>query len=86
MLNNLNSHKDLPYMIKKTIADHLGVDLQDVNEEDAFFNDLHMNPTELYDLIETFSKDGYDIVPEEVANCETVSDLIDLIATKEDIK
>ncbi|MDO8504071.1 MAG: acyl carrier protein [bacterium] len=65
--------------IKETIAQAVGLDVLDLEEEAIIKEDLGIEPAALSDLLETLKQDlGIDIPPEELNEIETVGELVDL--------
>lgn len=77
------TNEELEKRIKGIIADLIGVDPEDVNPEDTFENDLSMSATELTELSQSLQKNDIDVGIEELAEFETVSELIEHIASEE---
>jgi len=71
--------KDIDSLIKETIAEQLGVDVEDVSADDSFSDDLHMGPIELSELIEGLKKKGIDATRINLSDVVTVSELIELL-------
>lgn len=65
--------------IKETIAQSVGLDVLDLEEEASIKEDLGIEPASLSDLLETMKQDlGIDIPPEELEEIETVGEFVDL--------
>ncbi len=65
--------------IKETIAQSVGLDVADLEEEASIKEDLGIEPASFSDLLETFKQDlGIDIPPEELTDIKTVGELIEL--------
>lgn len=65
--------------IKQTIAQSVGLDVLDLEEEASIKEDLGIEPASFSDLLETLKQDlGIDIPPEELTEVETVGELIEL--------
>jgi len=69
--------------IKQLISDKTGMELDEVNEDSYFEDDLNMGQMDLVDLItdleEIYQTDG---LMEEKDEMETVQDLIDILIEK----
>jgi acyl carrier protein len=66
------------------LALHLGVEPEDINDEDSLREDLHMNPIDLADFTQTL-EENYDTSKLDLANIETVEDLTDALSLHTDI-
>ena len=76
------------HLIKELLAEHIGVDANDIDEEDSFYEDLHMGPADLTDFIQTLSQSGIDIESIDLTKLESLGDLLESISetNKPDIK
>ena len=74
---------DKKAQIIKLLSENIGVEPEDVAEDDAFFEDLHMNPMELSDFIHSLEPLNYDISHLNLAEVETVSDLLEALGAVE---
>lgn len=85
-LNQTNKNmEDINYKskIKKLLAEHLGIDITDINDTDSLTADLHMEPTDVSDFIKTLEDEGFDISKIELTEVETFEDLLDSLAGNE---
>lgn len=69
--------------IKKLLADYLGVELEDINEDDTLLEDLHMSASDLSEFVETLKSEGADTSSLIIEDIETVSDIIESITSEE---
>jgi len=69
--------------IKELLAQHLGLEPEDINEDDSLGGDLHMSATDLANFVETLGDEGIDTSPLDLPNIETVSDLIESLISEE---
>lgn len=69
--------------IIKLLSEHIGVEPEDISDDDAFPTDLHMNPTELSDFVHSLESLNYDISHLNLAEVETVSDLLEALGAVE---
>lgn len=67
------------------LSTHLGVDRDDVAEDDSFREDLHMNAVEIADFASVLEKNDLVISPEELTKLTTVGELLEFFETDEDI-
>ena len=65
--------------IIEMLSTHLGVDVEDITPEDTFADDLRMNSVSLSDFGYLLENRGFSITPEEIAEFNTVGELIDYI-------
>ncbi|OGM18450.1 hypothetical protein A2686_02490 [Candidatus Woesebacteria bacterium RIFCSPHIGHO2_01_FULL_38_10] len=83
MNKNKNSKDTLTNQIKKILAEYLGVDEEDIKEEDLLTEDLHMNATELSDLLQILYDKGVITKDIDLTEIETVEELIEVISSQE---
>lgn len=65
--------------IKRELADFLGVDMEDVEDESSLREDLHMNAANLTDFMEILTKAGYDTTSLDLTEVETFLDLVEAL-------
>jgi acyl carrier protein len=71
--------KDMGTKVRELVAEHLGVETDDISIEDSFSNDLHMGPTELSELIEKLESMEVDTTKIDLTEIETISELIETL-------
>ena len=75
--------KDVGAMVKKIVADHLGVDEQKVTEEASFIDDLGADSLDTVELVMAFEEEfGSEISDSEAEKILTVGDAIKFIENK----
>lgn len=74
---------DKKSQIIKKLAEHIGVEPEDIDNDDAFLTDLHMNPTELSDFVHSLTSLDLDISRLNLTEIETVSDLLEALGAVE---
>lgn len=74
---------DLFESVKEALADQIGVEPSDIQDEDSFKEDLHMRATDLSDFMGTLSKMGIDTTKLDFAEIETVNDFIEYLNSQE---
>ena len=63
--------------IRKQLADFLGVEAEDIDDESILSEDLHMNSANLTDFTESLVDEGYDTSRIDLTEIETFLDLVD---------
>lgn len=71
--------KDLRKKIKETLAKQLGVEPDDIEEDDTFKVDLHMNPVDLTDFAHSLGKLGINSESLDFNEIESLADLFENI-------
>lgn len=69
--------------IKSLLAEHIGVEAEDIKDEDSFSIDLHMGPAELVDFSENLKKMGLDMSQIDFSTTETVGELLEALSIYE---
>lgn len=69
--------------IKRELADYLGVDMEDIEDETEFTTDLHMDAVMLTDFMEILVKAGYDVSQLDFNEIETFLDLVEALTAHE---
>ncbi len=67
--------------IKAMIAEQIGVDVGDLNDDDSFSEDLHMSPAEFSDFLGSLSVLGVDAHSMEIPSTSTVEELIEAVSS-----
>jgi len=69
--------------IKAKIAEQIGVDVEDINDDDSFAEDLHMSAAEFSDFLGSLSELGVaDAHSLELTTDSTVEELVDAVASQ----
>lgn len=71
--------KTIRNQVIKSLADHLGVEPEDIDDEDSLTSDLHMRATDLTDFIESLQEVNSDAGNIDLTQIETVGELIDAL-------
>lgn len=70
-------------LVKTELADFLGVDLEDIEDESSLEVDLHMKASDLADFMEILRRMDMDTTSVNLADIETFLDLIEALTTRE---
>lgn len=65
--------------IKRILAQFIGVDTDDINDDDSLKIDLHMNPVDLTDFNQKLIEAGFDTEALEFSEIETLNDLCEIL-------
>lgn len=65
--------------IKKLLVEHLGIEIEDVTDDDSLKEDLHMNPVDLTDFNQKLITAGYDTEKVDFSEIETLNDLYEIL-------
>lgn len=76
MDNELNAVKQ---KVKRELADFLGTDMEDIEDDSVLTEDLHMSPSDITDFTEILKTAGYDASQLDFTEIETFSDLIEAL-------
>lgn len=66
--------------VKKKLADFLGIEPDDIEDDFSLTEDLHMQPAEITDFTQILSDMGFYTEKLDFSEIETFSDLIEAIA------
>lgn len=69
--------------IKRELADFLGVDMEDIEDESVLATDLHMDAVMLTDFMEILTKAGYDVTQLDFTEIETFLELVEALTAHE---
>ena len=71
--------KDINKKVIKILAEHLGVEPEDIDENDTFEHELHMRASDLSDFLGSLENTDFDTGNIDLTQIETVGDLIDAL-------
>ena len=77
-----DTEQKIKNLVVGKLAEHIGVEAEDINLEDFLDDDLNLNIAEISDFLQKLSEEGIEIEKLEFENIETVSDLIDQIISQ----
>lgn len=66
--------------VRQELANYLGVDIEDIEDESVLSEDLHMTALDLTDFTEKLISKGFDTSRVELTEIETFADLIENMA------
>ena len=66
--------------VRRELADYLGVEQGDIEEDSTLRGDLHMSPTDLTDFFEILKAAGLETEGVELTEIETFEELVDALA------
>ena len=75
--------KPTPEYIKGLLAEQIGVEPDDIKDEDAFSDELHMSAADLSDFSESLTNSGIDTSKLDLTQIETVGDLLEALSSEE---
>lgn len=67
------------YVVKEFLAEQIGAEPEDLNDEDSFVEDLHMTNADLTDFAHKLESAGANPTEIDFATIETLGELIDAI-------
>ena len=75
--DNPKKTSSISELVKEVLATQIGVEPDDIDEEDMLSDDLHMSPTDVSDFVGSLTTKGLDTKDLELTKIETVSDIIE---------
>ncbi len=85
MDQKIEETKDIQKIVKRVLAEQIGVDPKDIKDEDVFADDLHMTAANLSDFLETLGKQDVDVTKIDLTEITTVEELIEILSSQEPI-
>jgi hypothetical protein len=67
-------------LLKTKIAEHIGVEVEDVKDEDIFGDDLHMSATEFSDFLGSLAPMGVDAGLLDISTSSSVEELFNEVS------
>jgi len=71
--------KETKNKIKDSLAEFLGVETADINDDDDFVADLQMEPTMISDFQEKLKSEGIDLSNVDFNEANSITELTDLV-------
>jgi acyl carrier protein len=68
---------ELEKKVKSLLADFLGIESEDIEDDFSLTEDLHMKPTDLTDFIQILEKSNFNIDKIDFTEIETFAELVD---------
>ena len=75
----LKQMKLTPTKVKEVLAAQIGVEAEDLTDDDTFIEDLHMTNADLTDLGQKLQTLGADISEVDFSSIETVGELLETL-------
>lgn len=66
-------------LIKRLISERLGVEPDDINDDDSFKEDLHMDPIVLTDFTLNLAESGFDVEALDFSEIDSLDDLYQIL-------
>lgn len=82
MDEDTNSKK---YLVKKMLAEQIGVEPEDINYSNSFSDDLHMTSANITDFVESLSALDIDTNEIDLVEVKTLEDLLEVLDLTEQI-
>lgn len=79
---NEDNYINVANLIKRHLAETIGVDVDDIKDEDTFLEDLHMSPAEFSDFLASLEKFKIDPSAPDIANANCVVELIEAVSSQ----
>lgn len=62
--------------VKEALAQHLGIETDDISYDDSFSEDFHMRATDFTDFLEALNSKGIDTSKLDLPDIQTFGDLV----------
>lgn len=70
---------------RKALSQILGTDSVDIQLEDSFTEDLHMDPTEIADFIQLMNEKGFNLDNLDFEEIDTVEEFVNYLVNYEEV-
>ncbi|MCH7730458.1 hypothetical protein IID21_02890 [Patescibacteria group bacterium] len=81
--HSVSENETTETQVKKHLTDYIGVELEDIENEDSLAEDLHMSASDVSEFIERLGNQGLDTSSLVLEDIKSVSDLIESISSEE---
>ncbi|HKC04477.1 MAG TPA: hypothetical protein VKC54_01250 [Patescibacteria group bacterium] len=75
----MDADAQIKQKVKAELANYLGIDLEDIEDESTLTGDLHMKATEITDFMELLNGLGFESNGINLAELETFEELTDAL-------
>jgi acyl carrier protein len=75
--------KSLIDKVKEILAAQIGVEPDDIHDEDLLAEDLHMSAYDISDFVHSLENNGFNIKDIDLTNLETVSDIVEVLSSSD---
>jgi acyl carrier protein len=69
--------------VKRELADFLGVEMEDIEDETELTTDLHMDAVAITDFMEILTKAGFDVSQLDFTEIDTFQELLEALTAHE---
>ena len=76
---DMTKSKSMADLVKKVLADLIGVESEDIESEDSFRDDLHMSATDLSDFLKLLGDQGINTDNVDLTEITSVTDLVETL-------
>lgn len=76
----MDADAQIKQKVKNELANLLGIDLEDIEDESTLTGDLHMKATEITDFTQHLASLGFETEGVNLAELETFEDLCDAVS------
>ncbi len=84
MISNKKHPPKTEAEIKKFLSEHLGIEAEDLANDDYLKEDLHMNSLEISDFLHLLKEKGIDLNLSKINEIQTLQDIIDFTSENEE--
>ncbi len=71
-------------IIKNILAEYLGIEAEDIHDDDSLVDDLHMNASDITDFTHELEAKGVDISELDFTQIDTVGEMLEALGVGED--
>ena len=76
----MGDYEKIKEKVRDLLGTQLGVEKEDIQEDDSLVEDLHMNAGDITDLIQLLSQNGFETSKINFADIITFQDLVEVLA------
>jgi len=69
--------------VKEILAAQIGVEPDDIHEDDLLTEDLHMSAYDISDFVHSLEDSGFNTKDMDLANLESVSDIVEVLSSSD---
>ena len=72
--------------VKNLLAEYLGVNPEDIDNEDSFESDMHISHSDFSDFIRLLAENGFNTTNLDITEIDTFSELVDNLESNESLE
>ena len=73
---------DTEKSVKSLLAEQIGVELEDIKDDDSLLEDLHMSPSDITDFVHKLAQSDFVVKESDISTATTVGELVETLSAE----